>query len=141
MTTAHPDRLSSGVVVVHGAKGGMQILLLRAYKNWDFPKGMVEPGETPLDAALREVCEETTLEKLDFDWGTDFVETGPYNNGKYARYYLARSKQTGIELPINPELGRPEHHEARWVTFEQAAAMVAPRLVPVLRWARDTVNE
>jgi len=141
MTAEHPNRLSSGVVVVHGVKGGMQILLLRAYKNWDFPKGMVEPGETPLDAAVREVREETTLEKLAFDWGTDFVETGPYNHGKYARYYLARSQETEVALPINPELGTPEHHEARWVTFDRAVPMLAPRLMPVLRWARVTLKE
>lgn len=126
--------------MVHGAHGALRILLLRAYKNWDFPKGMVEPGELPLDAALREVREETTLESLAFDWGMDFVETGPYNNGKYARYYLARSRGTAVQLPINPELGRPEHHEARWVTFDQAAAMLAPRLMPVVGWARNLVK-
>jgi len=139
MTNA-PHRLSSGVVVVNGAHGELRVLLLRAYKNWDFPKGMVEPGELPVDAALREVREETTLENLAFDWGMDFVETGPYNNGKYARYYLARSQGTEVQLPINPELGRPEHHEARWVSFEQAVPMLAPRLTPVIRWARALVK-
>jgi 8-oxo-dGTP pyrophosphatase MutT (NUDIX family) len=141
MAAAHPQRrLSAGVVVVHRNQDQAQVLLLRAYKNWDFPKGMVEPGEQPIDAALREVREETTLENLAFDWGREFVETGPYNNGKYARYYLARSADTQVRLPINPELGRPEHHEARWVTFDQALSMVAPRLTPVVRWARDTLK-
>jgi 8-oxo-dGTP pyrophosphatase MutT (NUDIX family) len=140
MVAAQPMKLSAGIVVVKGAQQEPQVLLLRAYKNWDFPKGMVEPGETPLDAALREVREETTLEDLAFDWGTDFVETGPYNNGKYARYYLARSAQTEVSLPINPELGRPEHQEARWVSFEEALSMVAPRLTPVVRWAQHIVT-
>jgi 8-oxo-dGTP pyrophosphatase MutT (NUDIX family) len=140
MVAALPVRLSAGVVVVHGAQAEQRVLLLRAYKNWDFPKGMVEPGEAPLDAALREVREETTLENLVFDWGTDFMETGPYNNGKYARYYVARSAQTEVSLPINPELGRPEHQEARWVTFDQALSMVAPRLVPVVRWAQSNIT-
>ncbi len=44
---------------------------------------MVEAGEEPIDAALREVREETTLDDLSFDWGTNFMETGPYNKGKY----------------------------------------------------------
>jgi 8-oxo-dGTP pyrophosphatase MutT (NUDIX family) len=133
--TAHPHRLSAGVVVVHRDAGNLQFLLLRAYKNWDFPKGLVEAGEEPLAAALREVREETTLENLSFDWGRDFVETGPYNRGKISRYYLARSDETQIRLPINPQLGVPEHHEARWVGFEQALAMVSPRLLPVAHWA------
>ena len=118
--SAHPTRLSSGVVVVNVARPNVHFLLLRAYKNWDFPKGLVEPGEQPIDAALREVREETTLDNLSFDWGMDFVETGPYNKGKISRYYLARSSATAVRLPINPDLGMPEHHEARWLQFDQA---------------------
>ncbi len=141
MPAAHPYRLSAGVVVVHPAAAGMQYLLLRAYKNWDFPKGLVEAGEQPLDAALREVREETTLENLSFDWGNDFIETGPYNKGKISRYYLARSETTQVHLPINPELGFPEHHEARWVMFAQALALVSPRLLPVLQWVKAALRE
>jgi bis(5'-nucleosidyl)-tetraphosphatase len=43
-------------------------------------------------------------------------------------------------LPVNPELGRPEHHEARWVDFAQALIMVSPRLQPVVRWAHAIVT-
>ncbi len=75
-------RFSAGVVVVDVAGAAVRYLLLRAYKNWDFPKGLVEPGEQPLDAAVREVKEETTLENLRFDWGKDYIDTGPYNKGK-----------------------------------------------------------
>jgi bis(5'-nucleosidyl)-tetraphosphatase len=137
--TAPPRRFSAGVVVVHLAGGAVQYLLLRAYKNWDFPKGLVEPGEQPMEAALREVREETTLENLAFDWGTDYVDTGPYNKGKISRYYLARSNATKVHLPINPELGFPEHQEARWVGFETALTMVSPRLKPVVQWASDII--
>jgi 8-oxo-dGTP pyrophosphatase MutT (NUDIX family) len=118
----------------------LKFLLLRAYRNWDFPKGMVELGELPIDAAVREVREETKLDDISFDWGLEFMETGPYNKGKIARYYIARSKETHIELPINPELGTPEHHEARWVDYDRALTMVSPRLQPVMRWAYRIVN-
>jgi 8-oxo-dGTP pyrophosphatase MutT (NUDIX family) len=134
-----PQRFSAGVVVVNLAGPEEQYLLLRAYGNWDFPKGLVEAGEAPLDAALREVREETTLEHLVFDWGTDFMDTGPYNKGKISRYYIARSEVTQVHLPINPELGFPEHHEARWVGFDTALSMVSPRLLPVVQWARATI--
>src|ERR1700728_3126570 len=106
-------RMSSGVVVVSVQERKLRYLLLRAYRNWDFPKGIVEAAEEPIDAALREVREETTLDDLYFDWGMAFIETGPYNKGKIARYYIARSKEMQVQLPVNPELGRPEHHEAR----------------------------
>jgi 8-oxo-dGTP pyrophosphatase MutT (NUDIX family) len=138
--TGHSRRFSAGVVVVHVAPSAVQYLLLRAYKNWDFPKGLVEPGEQPLDAAVREVKEETTLVNLAFDWGQNYMDTGPYNKGKISRYYLARSNETQVHLPINPELGFPEHQEARWVRFETALDMVSPRLKPVIHWASDIIT-
>jgi 8-oxo-dGTP pyrophosphatase MutT (NUDIX family) len=139
-SSAHPQRLSSGVVVVTLAQRKLKYLLLRAYRNWDFPKGLVEAGEAPIDAALREVREETTLDDLSFDWGLAFMDTGPYNKGKISRYYIARSKRSEVLLPVNPELGRPEHHEARWVDFAKALTMVSPRLQPVVRWAHGIIN-
>lgn len=119
----------------------VKCLLLRAYRNWDFSKGLVEAGEEPMAAALREVREETSLEELSFDWGPVFIETGPYNKGKIARYYLARSREARVQLRPNPELGRPEHHEARWVDYPQALALVSPRLLPVVHWAYGLIQQ
>lgn len=134
------SRLSAGVVVVNLVNRKLQFLLLRAYRNWDFPKGMVEPGEAPIDAALREVLEETAIGDVSFDWGPLFIETGPYRKHKIARYYLARSKQRQIALRVNPDLGFPEHQEARWVGYDKALEMVSPRLKPVVRWAYALIN-
>ncbi len=121
-------------------KGGKpRYLVLRAYRNWDFPKGLAEPGEAPLDAALREVREETGLDGLAFRWGHDFRETDPYSQGKVARFYLAETSRTDIVLPVSPELGRPEHDEYRWVDFDTARRLLPPRLVPILEWARGRV--
>jgi bis(5'-nucleosidyl)-tetraphosphatase len=137
---ARPRRLSAGVVVVMVVRRQLKFLLLRAYRNWDFPKGMVEPGEQPIDAAVREVREETTLDDISFDWGMVYMDTGPYNKGKISRYYVARSKQEHVALLVNPELGMAEHQEARWVDVEQARALVSPRLQPVIDWAYLVVN-
>jgi bis(5'-nucleosidyl)-tetraphosphatase len=101
---------------------------------------LVEPGEQPLDAAVREVKEETTLVNLAFDWGKEYMDTGPYNKGKISRYYIARSNITQVHLPINPELGFPEHQEARWVDYETALYMVSPRLKPVMQWASAIID-
>lgn len=115
-------------------------LLLRAYDYWDFPKGQVEPGESPLQAAVREVCEETTIDDLEFRWGKVYRQTMPYNQGrKIARYYIAETRRDAIELPINPELGRPEHSEFRWVTRSEAVVMITPRVRAILRWAEDVL--
>lgn len=117
-----------------------QCLLLRAYRNWDFPKGLVAAGEPPLAAALREVAEETGLTGLVLPWGERWRETAPYARGKIARYYLAESPTGEVVLPVSRELGRPEHHEFRWVGFDAAARLLPPRLQPVLRWAQTVAQ-
>ena len=132
-----PKILSAGIVVMRRENDIWMYLLLRAYRYWDFPKGKCEKGEQPLAAALREAEEETTLTEFDFDWGEDFFETGPYAQGKVARYYIAQTIQTDVDLPISPELGRPEHDEFKWVTYEEALKIVSPRVTQVLRWARN----
>ena len=119
---------------------GIRLLLLRAYQNWDFPKGMVEPGESELDAARREVEEETGLASLDYPFGDEYKETVPYAGNKVARYYVAQTDIEKIELPVSPELGRPEHHEYRWVSFDEAEDLLPPRLAIVLDWAKKTIS-
>ena len=115
-------------------------LMLRAYRNWDFPKGGVEAGEEPLAAARREVREETLIEDLEFNWGEVYLETGPYGNRKIARYYLAATRTEKIALPVSPELGRPEHDEWRWVDRDEARALASTRLQPIVQWAVATVG-
>ena len=131
---------AAGAVVFRRTGKGVQLLLLRVYGNWDFPKGMIEPGEEPLDCAKREVAEETGLCELDFPFGDEFGETLPYANGKIARYYIAETDDAEIVLPVSPALGRPEHDEWRWVSFDEAEDMLPPRLAIVLDWARETLT-
>jgi 8-oxo-dGTP pyrophosphatase MutT (NUDIX family) len=132
-------RLSAGVVVARETDDGARLLLLRAYRNWDFPKGQVEPGEDPFAAAIRETREEAGIVDLEFVWGEDYVETAPYARGKVARYYVARTRAERLTLPINPALGRPEHHEYRWVDLTEAFALTGPRLRSVVAWAAGKV--
>lgn len=133
-------RLSAGVVVLRKTAEGWRFLLLRAFNHWDFPKGMVEPGEEARAAAIREVYEESVIDDLDFVWGDAYVETGPYSRGKVARYFIARTARSDISLPVNPELGRPEHSEYRWVDLDEAQQLVSARVRPVLNWAAQVVN-
>jgi 8-oxo-dGTP pyrophosphatase MutT (NUDIX family) len=138
--TARAPRLSAGVVVVRPGPTGWLFLLLRAYRNWDFPKGVVEPGEDPLAAARREVQEETLIADLRFSWGEEYRETAPYSNNKIARYYLAETATEGITLPVSPELGRPEHNEARWVDLAGALSLSSPRIAPIVQWAAEKLG-
>lgn len=130
--------LSAGIVPVRFVEGEPRFLLLRAYRYWDFPKGEVEPGEDPLEAALREAAEEAGLDDLELRWGTIHRETAPYRRGrKVARYYLAASPKAEARLRVNEALGGPEHHELRWVTYEEARALLGSRVGEILEWARE----
>jgi bis(5'-nucleosidyl)-tetraphosphatase len=131
--------LSAGVVVMRRFPDGWRCLVLRAYRNWDFPKGLVEDDEAPRDAAQREVWEETSLGDLRFTWGEEYKETLPYAGRKVARYYIAESVSDPVVLQVSEELGRPEHDEFRWVSFDAAEDVLPPRLAIVLDWARATV--
>ena len=75
--------LSAGVIPV--LRDQNLYLLMRAYRYWDFPKGIVEKGEDPLQAAVRELQEESGLAHPKFRWGESFMETERYSYGKIAR--------------------------------------------------------
>lgn len=136
MTWDRANRRAAGIVVLRRWPEGWRVLILRAYRNWDFPKGLLDPGESPLAAALRETREEAGLSHLVFRWGETFIDTEPYSGGKIARYFLAESPDGEVVLEVSAELGRPEHDEFRWATPDAAAALLPARLVRVLRWAQ-----
>jgi bis(5'-nucleosidyl)-tetraphosphatase len=133
--------LSAGVVILHWNRDHYDYLLLRAYNYWDFPKGTVEPGETSLEGALREVKEETAITDLQFRWGYVYRETPPYNYGrKVARYYIAATATTSVHLPVNPLLGRPEHSAYRWAGRTEAWRLLTPRVRMILEWTDEVLG-
>lgn len=134
--------LSAGAVPVRRQNNQWEFLLLRSFKYWDFPKGMVEAGEEPWKAALREVEEETGLKSLSTPWGNDFYETEVYGKGKVARYYLvhAENRNENVIMAPNPVTGITEHHEYRWLPYKEALKLLVPRVRKVLEWANAKIN-
>lgn len=138
--TERAAKRAAGLAVVHDPAGARQYLVLRAFRNWDLPKGRLEAGETPFDAAMRETREETGIAELDFRWGKRYLDTEPYAGGKVVRFFVAEVRSRAVSLPVNPALGRAEHHEYRWVTFEQSIGLLVPRLRRILTWADSVVS-
>ena len=127
---------SAGTVIVDLSldAGDMgRVLCVRAYSNWDFPKGEVEEGEILVQTAIRETEEETTLQH-----GADYILTGAsappvtYGSGikkKTAYYYMGmRMSQKEPHLPVSEELGKPENDEYRWVPTEELQDLLPGRL-------------
>ena len=134
-------RRSFGMVPIAIENNGvLAFLILRAYKNWDFPKGGADEGETQLAAAIRELEEETGIQQFSLDWGEVSTDTEIYAGGKVASYFLARVQKHEITLPVSTELGRPEHDEYRWVSSADARTLLSPRLIPILDWAVSIVT-
>ena len=99
---------SAGGVVFRRAPGGeVHYLIIRdSYENWGFPKGHLERDEPPLDAARREVAEETGLQALEprgalevIDWYFRFRGRTIH---KYCHFFLFESG-SGEPVPQTDE--------------------------------------
>ena len=123
------------------SNGEQRFLILRAFRNWDFPKGGADAGETPVMAATREMHEETGIADFEMPYGEICKDTEPYAGGKVATYFIARVQLRELTLPISEELGKPEHDEYRWATVEQARKLLPARLVSVLDWAAQITGK
>lgn len=56
---------AAGGVIIKREIAGLKVLLIKdSYGHWTWPKGHTEEGETPEETAVREISEETGLEKL-----------------------------------------------------------------------------
>jgi 8-oxo-dGTP pyrophosphatase MutT (NUDIX family) len=58
------EHSAGGVIFRRSAEGPLYLVIRDSYRNWGFPKGHVEEGESEVDAARREVGEETGLDHL-----------------------------------------------------------------------------
>jgi 8-oxo-dGTP pyrophosphatase MutT (NUDIX family) len=117
---------SAGGVVFRRRPGrDVRYLLIRdSYDNWGFPKGHLEPGEPPLDAARREVTEETGLENLIprgalgvIDWYFRFKGRTIH---KFCHFFLLEST-TGEPVPQAAE----GITACVWLPLEEALATIS----------------
>lgn len=95
---------------------------------WALPKGIVDPGESPAETALREAEEETGLvARLDRKLGdVRYVYTRKGSGErvfKVVSFYLLRYRGGRIGA-IRPEM-RVEVEEARWLPLEDAPRLLA----------------
>jgi len=126
---------SAGIILLNTSEKPYKVLCLRAYKNWDFPKGQLDGNETHLEAALRELEEETGYNTSDIQLFESLLKNPEVTRtiSKISTYYYAsllNLKKNPI-LPINPNLGFPEHQEWRWFKLEDLHLVLPARLAQV----------
>lgn len=124
---------SAGGVVVRRIGGVVHALLIRdPYKNWGLPKGHLEGEETPAQAALREVTEETGLSDLAIGPRIDQIDWYFRLKGdlvhKFCTFFLIRS-DSGEAVPEKGEgitecVWLPIDDAVERITYENAGAVL-----------------
>ena len=130
-------RKNAGVVVFNAQK---KVLMCRRVHpktdGWQFPQGGIERGETPLQAAQRELFEETSVKSvvavktLDYALRYEFPESvkqkfrsqGILSDGQdqyWSLFYF-----TGKDSEINLYTAEPEFDEFAWKDIEEAPDLV-----------------
>ena len=90
-----------------------------------------------MEAAIRELKEETRLTPIDYPFSELYFETRPSGKGTVARYYIVVcDEHHEVVILPNLETGLIEHHEFKWVEFQVAPEMLVPRVQEVLEWAQ-----
>ena len=114
----------SGSAVMMAADAQRRILLVRQYRLpananlWELPAGRLDPGEKPLQAAKRELIEETGYTARQWKKLISFYPSPGYVSEKMT-IFLATELTAGEARPMDDE-----RIESRWFSAKQVEQMI-----------------
>jgi 8-oxo-dGTP pyrophosphatase MutT (NUDIX family) len=138
------EQVSAGGVVFRGEKGSVEVVIVAVggQNRWQLPKGLVDAGENPEIAAVREAREEGGVSSE----VVQLIETIEYwyaglDNGIRVRFH----KRVHFYLLRYISGDTKEHdwevNEARWVPIDDATSQLAfDNERRVMQQARDLIG-
>jgi 8-oxo-dGTP pyrophosphatase MutT (NUDIX family) len=137
------ERVSAGGVGfrLHGDLIEIAIIRSARESRWQLPKGIIDPGETEKEAAVREVREEAgvdcdllaKIDSIDY-WYVDRWGDEPVRVHKFVHFYLM--KYTGGDIADHDH----EVEEVRWVRIDDAVEQLAfPAEQMIAKKAREMI--
>ncbi|HZN36759.1 MAG TPA: NUDIX domain-containing protein [Pirellulaceae bacterium] len=129
---------SCGFLILRG-EPVREFLLMRHKDRWDLPKGHVDPGESELQCALRELREETGLAAADIE---------PIEGFRFTLEYPVRNKRTGqlddktlvvflARLAREVEINPSEHPGYQWFPWQPPHRIQQQTIDPLLEAVRQ----
>ena len=123
-------------VLIYRRDPSPSFLLMRHAKRWDLPKGHVDPGETHLQCALRELKEETGIKKKHIKLDPDFEFRYQYTVVQKRHAFVPKLKELIVYLaelvkPVKIDL--TEHVGYEWFAWEPPHKIQEKTIDPLLK--------
>lgn len=121
-----PEVRAAGLIVFRRVSTGIEYLLLQAARkegDWSPPKGHVDPGESDMEAAIRETQEETGLHLKDLSIIKSFekvLKYAAFDKPKSVVYWAAELTNTTTAVAISEE-----HKMFCWSPLSKACTLAA----------------
>ena len=130
-----PGEVKSCGVLVYRGTPPQSFLLMRHADRWDLPKGHVDPGETELACALRELWEETGIRAEDIELDPVFRFTTQYT--VWPKRFGGREMLKTLvvflgRLRRDVEITPTEHAAFQWFSWRPPHALQVNTIDPLL---------